>query len=76
MARKVIWSYEATTDLDALADFRRQAPAAALALPTWEHYAPVLVAAAAASENTPSVKFPISGFWLDGAFIRRSVQFG
>jgi len=36
-------------DLEALLDFRRRAPAAHLALPTWEHYAPLLVAAGAQS---------------------------
>ena len=63
-------------DFDALLDFRAQAPAAQLALPTWEHYAPVLVAAGAVSEDRPPVRFPITGFWMDGAFTRRSVQFG
>ncbi|HKE01489.1 MAG TPA: class III extradiol ring-cleavage dioxygenase [Planctomycetota bacterium] len=62
-------------DLEALMDFHRRAPNADLALPTWEHYAPVLVAAGAASPK-PRVTFPIEGFWLDGAFTKRSVQFG
>jgi 4,5-DOPA dioxygenase extradiol len=63
-------------DFDALLDFRARAPAARTALPTWEHYAPVLVAAGAASEERPAVRFPITGFWMDGAFTKRSVQFG
>ena len=46
------------------------------ALPTWEHYAPLLVAAGAASEATSPVTFPITGFWMEGAFTKRSVQFG
>jgi len=62
-------------DVDALMDFQVCAPSARLALPTWEHYAPLLVAAGAASD-TPPATFPISGWWLDGAFTRRSVQFG
>jgi 4,5-DOPA dioxygenase extradiol len=62
-------------DLDALLDFRARAPAAQTALPTWEHYAPVLVAAGAAADERPRTTFPITGFWLDGAFTRRSVQF-
>lgn len=62
-------------DVDALQDFRHRAPAAEIALPTWEHYAPVLVAAGAASNARPTVTFPIEGFWMDGAFTRRSVQF-
>jgi 4,5-DOPA dioxygenase extradiol len=64
-------------DVDALQDFRARAPAAQTALPTWEHYAPVLVAAGAASlGERPRTSFPITGFWLDGAFTRRSVQLG
>jgi 4,5-DOPA dioxygenase extradiol len=63
-------------DLDALEDFERKAPAARTALPTWEHYAPLLVSAGAAAETTaqPTVTFPITGFWMDGPFTKRSVQ--
>lgn len=72
------WAAEALArhDLDALRDFARRAPAARMALPTWEHYAPVLVSAASAADDRPSVTFPITGFWMDGAFTKRSVQFG
>jgi 4,5-DOPA dioxygenase extradiol len=66
----------ARMDVDALIDFERRAPAARLALPTWEHYAPVLVAAGAAADERPKTTFPITGFWMDGAFTKRSVQFG
>jgi 4,5-DOPA dioxygenase extradiol len=71
------WAAEALLrfDVDALQDFRVRAPSAELALPTWEHYAPLLVAAGAASESHPKTTFPITGFWMDGAFTRRSVQF-
>jgi len=71
------WAAEALSrfDVDALLDFRVRAPAAHLALPTWEHYAPVLVAAGAVAGEQPRTAFPITGFWLDGAFTRRSVQF-
>ena len=62
-------------DVDALMDFRTVAPAATTALPTWEHYAPLLVAAGAASVGSHEVTFPIAGFWMEGAFTRRSVQF-
>lgn len=62
-------------DVDALLEFQREAPAAAVALPTWEHYAPLLVAAGAAEAAPRPVTFPIEGFWLDGAFTKRSVQF-
>ena len=61
-------------DLDALKDFQRRAPAAATALPTWEHYAPLLAAAGAAADGTPKATFPITGWWMDGAFTKRSVQ--
>ena len=50
--------------------------AAGLALPTWEHYAPLLVAVGAAAASSPAVTFPITGWWMDGAFTRRSVQLG
>jgi 4,5-DOPA dioxygenase extradiol len=63
-------------DVDALVDFQTRAPAALTALPTWEHYAPVLIAAGAASAQRPATTFPITGWWMDGAFTRRSVQFG
>ncbi len=71
------WAAEsiARFDVDALRDFRARAPAATMALPTWEHYAPLLLAAGAASEARPQVSFPITGFWMDGAFTRRSVEF-
>jgi 4,5-DOPA dioxygenase extradiol len=70
------WAADALTrfDIDALADFERKAPAAALALPTWEHYAPLLICAGAVGDGVPSVTFPITGFWMDGAFTKRSVQ--
>ncbi len=71
------WAADALSrfDVDALKDFRARGPAAETALPTWEHYAPVLVAAGAAGER-PRTSFPISGFWMEGAFTKRSVQFG
>jgi 4,5-DOPA dioxygenase extradiol len=62
-------------DVDALTDFQRRAPDAAVALPTWEHYAPLLVSAGAVGDAAPAVTFPITGFWMDGAFTKRSVQF-
>jgi 4,5-DOPA dioxygenase extradiol len=62
-------------DVGALKDFERRAPDAAVALPTWEHYAPLLVCAGAVGDAAPNVTFPITGFWMDGAFTKRSVQF-
>ena len=61
-------------DVDALVGFRTQAPAVETALPTWEHYAPLLVSAGAVAGANPKVTFPITGFWMDGAFTKRSVQ--
>ncbi len=66
----------ARLDVDALLDFQARAPSADIALPTWEHYAPVLVALGAVVDDHPPTTFPITGFWMDGAFTRRSVQFG
>jgi 4,5-DOPA dioxygenase extradiol len=73
-----VWAADALTrfDTDALMDFRDRAPGAQMALPTWEHYAPVLVAAGAAASERSRTSFPITGFWLEGAFTKRSVQFG
>jgi 4,5-DOPA dioxygenase extradiol len=63
-------------DVDALLVFQTRAPEARMALPTWEHYAPFLIAAgAAAVTGQPRVTFPIEGFWMEGAFTKRSVQF-
>jgi 4,5-DOPA dioxygenase extradiol len=63
-------------DVDAMLDYRRRAPGVRLALPTPEHFVPVLVAlGAAADDPADAVKFPIEGFW-GGSATRRSVQFG
>jgi len=72
------WAADAFSrfDVDALLDFRRRAPGAAEALPTWEHYAPALVAAGAAADAPGAATFPIAGWWMDGAFTKRSVQLG
>jgi 4,5-DOPA dioxygenase extradiol len=72
------WTADALArfDVDALMDFRARAPSAGMALPTWEHYAPLLVAAGAAGKAKPEVTFPIAGWWMDGAFTKRSVQLG
>ena len=72
------WAEDAIVrlDVDALLDFEQRAPAARTALPTWEHYAPLLLTAGAAADERPPATFPITGWWMDGAFTKRSVQFG
>ena len=49
-------------DFDALIDFEKRAPSAALAHPTHEHYLPLLWAAGAASRGSHSVRFPVLGY--------------
>lgn len=65
----------ARRDLDALVDYRDRAPAVHTALPTHEHFVPVLIAAGAAAERAGTVTFPITGFAF-GAFTKRSVELG
>ncbi|HEX2268773.1 MAG TPA: hypothetical protein VHH35_04540 [Pyrinomonadaceae bacterium] len=55
------------------ARYKAKGPGARLALPTREHFVPLLVAAGAAERE--SVEYPINGFWM-GSMTRRSVQFG
>ncbi len=60
-------------DLDGLVSYRTRAPGVELALPTHEHFVPVVVAQGAAADEP--VHFPITGFaW--GPMTKRSVQFG
>jgi len=61
-------------DIDALLDYRAQAPGVHLSLPTHEHFVPLFVTlGASAAEELPG--FPIEG-WAFGAFTKRSIQFG
>ncbi len=62
-------------DTGALLDYRRRAPGVQQALPTHEHFVPVLVAAGAAADAPGPVEFPVAGFY-GGSMTRRSVQFG
>ncbi|MGH9440945.1 MAG: dioxygenase family protein [Thermoanaerobaculia bacterium] len=70
------WAADVLTrrNIDSLLDYRRRAPGVRFALPTHEHFVPLLPAAGAAGEDS-KVAFPISGFAY-GSFTRRSVQFG
>ena len=63
----------ARRDHDALVDYRARAPGVRIALPTHEHFVPMVVAAGAAEHDAAT--FPITGFWM-GSFTRRSVQLG
>lgn len=59
---------------DELIDYRYRAPRVREALPTHEHFVPVLVALGAAIDEPGPVSFPIVGY--SGGLTRRSVQFG
>lgn len=70
------WTAEAlmNRDVDALLDYEEKGPGVQIALPTREHFIPLLVSLGAA-EDGDAIEFPINGFWL-GSLTRRSVQFG
>lgn len=61
-------------DHDALLAYRAKAPGVREALPTHEHFVPLIVAAGAAPDA--DVTWPITGFWFGGAMTRRSLQLG
>lgn len=65
----------AKRNFDELIDFKARAPAVRMALPTVEHYVPVLVAAGASTDSFEVVQFPITGYAF-GSLTKRSVQFG
>ena len=82
--RTPAWAYEfdgwiADTllrdDVDALLDYRAKAPGVEYALPTHEHFVPVILAKGAVSGARVPTSFPITGF-VGGSLTRRSVQFG
>jgi len=59
-------------DVDALIDFQNKAPAASLAHPRTEHFAPLFVALGAAAADSAQVETTIDGFWY--GMSKRSVQ--
>jgi 4,5-DOPA dioxygenase extradiol len=71
------WAAEALAkrDVDALVHYRQRAPGVRMALPTHEHFVPVLVAMGASLDRDEKVGFPITGNWI-GGLTKRSVQFG
>ncbi|UQA57554.1 dioxygenase [Polyangium aurulentum] len=62
-------------DVDALVEYKSRAPGVHEALPTHEHFVPVLAAMGASIDLSEPVQFPITGFTY-GSFTRRSVQYG
>ncbi|MCD9144413.1 dioxygenase family protein [Streptomyces albireticuli] len=70
------WGREALEggDVDALLDFERKSPAARLAHPRTEHFAPLFVAMGAAGDEPAGGRSVIDGFWAGLA--KRSLQFG
>ncbi|MCL1595491.1 MAG: dioxygenase [Actinomycetia bacterium] len=62
----------AAGDIDALIDFQNKAPAAVLAHPRTEHFAPLFVALGAAIDDVPSIDTTIDGFWY--GLSKRSIQ--
>ena len=71
------WAAEvlARQDMDTLIDYRRRAPGVRMALPTHEHFVPVIAAAGSAVDEPGPVTFPITGYNF-GSLTKRSVQFG
>ena len=65
----------AQRDVDALLDYRARCPGVREALPTHEHFVPVIAALGAAVDGPNLVQFPITGF-IAGSLTRRSVQYG
>lgn len=67
------WAHQqlAGGDVDALLDFQQKAPAAGIAHPRTEHFAPLFVALGAASDE--KARTSVEGFWY--GLSKRSVQF-
>jgi 4,5-DOPA dioxygenase extradiol len=68
------WAAErlAAGDLDALIDFRAQAPGMPYAHPTIEHFAPLFVALGASGDPEQAPRQVIDGYWMGLA--KRSIQ--
>ncbi|MFO7292686.1 MAG: class III extradiol ring-cleavage dioxygenase [Actinomycetes bacterium] len=63
----------AAGDIDSLLDFQRAAPAAHIAHPRTEHFAPLFVALGAAVDTGADAENAVEGFWF--GLSKRSVQF-
>jgi 4,5-DOPA dioxygenase extradiol len=70
------WLHDAVArgDVDTILDFERTAPAAHIAHPRTEHFAPLFVALGAAADAGPTGDTVVDGFWF--GLSKRSVQFG
>ncbi|WP_327113317.1 dioxygenase [Nocardia sp. NBC_01730] len=70
------WGREALAarDLDAVLDFEHKAPAAGLAHPRTDHFAPLFVSLGAGENDLDSLRTVIDGYWFGMA--RRSIQLG
>lgn len=68
------WANErfAAGDVDALIDFRHQAPGMPYAHPTIEHFSPLFVALGASSDPAQSPQQVIDGYWMGLA--KRSIE--
>ncbi|GLW92155.1 hypothetical protein Aglo03_29710 [Actinokineospora globicatena] len=64
----------AAHDLDALVDFQHKAPAARLAHPRTEHFAPLFVSLGATVDSPTEHRAVIDGYWY--GLSKRSWQFG
>jgi 4,5-DOPA dioxygenase extradiol len=69
------WAAEriAARDVDALIDFEHAAPAARIAHPRTEHFAPLFVSLGAAFDDLAHVRSVVDGFWY--GLSKRSWQF-
>jgi 4,5-DOPA dioxygenase extradiol len=69
------WAGEvlARRDIDTLIDYRRTAPAAALAHPTVDHFIPLFIAVGASLDEGAESTVPIDGFWMANS--KRSFEF-
>ena len=63
----------ATQDVDSLINFKHSAPAATLAHPRTEHFAPLFISLGAAAEQGLESSAPVTGFWF--GLSKRSVEF-
>lgn len=60
-------------DVDSLINFQRAAPAAGIAHPRTEHFAPLFVTLGAALDSDPAARTAVEGFWF--GLSKRSLQF-